>query len=223
LTESEEELEASSGPHLLFISRRGLVKRCTMEAFKNLRKGGMIAVGIAEDDELLAVRLVENDDDQIMLLTRQGQCIRFEQSQVRVMGRSARGNKGIDLNDEDAVADAVLVPRDGETKLLTVTQRAYGKRTAFEEYPAQKRNGKGVISMKTPAESGAVVGAIGVKEEDQLMLVTDTGRVIRLSVAEVSQYSRNTRGVRMMRLQPGEMIVDMARLDEPEEEESDEE
>jgi DNA gyrase subunit A len=219
--EEVEEIE-TTGPHLLFISRRGIVKRCTLESFKNLRKGGMIAVGIADDDELLAVRLVENDDDQIMLLTKNGQCIRFEQSQVRVMGRPARGNKGIDLTGDDQVADAVLVPRDEEYKLLTVTQRAYGKRTNFSEYPTQNRNGKGVISMKTPEESGRVVGAVQVTDEDQLMLVTDTGRIIRIGVAEVSTYSRNTRGVRMMRLQPNEIIVDMARMEEPEEEDSDE-
>jgi DNA gyrase subunit A len=218
VVDSEEEAEVQ-GPHLLFISRSGLVKRCTMEAFKNLRKSGMIAVGIADGDELLAVRLLENEDDQIMLLTKQGQCIRFGQDQVRVMGRPARGNKGIDLSTEDEVSDAVLVPREGETKLLTITQRAYGKRTAFEEYPSQKRNGKGVISMKTPPESGLVVGAVEVSEEDQLMLVTDTGRIIRISVSEVSTYGRNTRGVRMMRLHKDEMIVDMARLEEPEEDE----
>ena len=133
--------QESTGPHLLFISRSGLVKRCTLEAFKNLRKGGMIAMGIADGDELLAVRLVENEDDQIMLLTKNGQCIRFDQGQVRVMGRSARGNKGIDLVGDDEVTDAVLVPRDEESKLLTVTQRGYGKRTVLRRvsYPEQKR------------------------------------------------------------------------------------
>ena len=169
---------------------------------------------------MLAVRLLENESDQIMLLTKQGQCIRFEQSQVRVMGRPARGNKGIDLAQDDEVADAVLAPEEGETKLLTVTQKAYGKRTGFDEYPTQNRNGKGVISIKTPPESGLVVGAVDVNEEDQLMLVTDTGRIIRIGVGEVSTYGRNTRGVRMMRLQPNEIIVDMARLEEPEESDS---
>ena len=227
-TEEKEEgtdetvVEDSTGPHLLFISRGGLVKRCTLEAFKNLRKGGMIAVGIADGDELLAVRLVENEDDHIMLLTMNGQCIRFEQTQVRVMGRSARGNKGIDLVGDDEVTDAVLVPRDEDSKLLTVTQRGYGKRTEFAEYRTQNRNGKGIISIKTPSESGKVVGAVQVSEDDQLMLVTDTGRIIRISVAEVRTIGRNTRGVRMMRLQPKEMIVDMARIEEPEEDETDE-
>lgn len=216
------EVQDSTGPHLLFISRGGLVKRCTLEAFKNLRKGGMIAVGIADGDELLAVRLVENEDDHIMLLTMNGQCIRFDQSQVRVMGRSARGNKGIELVGDDEVTDAVLVPRDEDSKLLTVTQRGYGKRTEFAEYRTQNRNGKGIISIKTPSESGKVVGAVQVSEEDQLMLVTDTGRIIRISVSEVRTIGRNTRGVRMMRLQPKEMIVDMARIEEPEEDESEE-
>lgn len=216
------EVQDSTGPHLLFISRGGLVKRCTLEAFKNLRKGGMIAVGIADGDELLAVRLVENEDDHIMLLTMNGQCIRFDQSQVRVMGRSARGNKGIELVGDDEVTDAVLVPRDEDSKLLTVTQRGYGKRTEFAEYRTQNRNGKGIISIKTPSESGKVVGAVQVSEEDQLMLVTDTGRIIRISVSEVRTIGRNTRGVRMMRLQPKEMIVDMARIEEPEEDDSEE-
>ena len=217
----EEEVQESTGPHLLFISRSGLVKRCTLEAFKNLRKGGMIAVGIADGDELLAVRLVENEDDHIMLLTKNGQCIRFDQGQVRVMGRSARGNKGIDLVGDDEVTDAVLVPRDEESKLLTVTQRGYGKRTEFAEYRTQNRNGKGIISIKTPTESGKVVGAVQVSEDDQLMLVTDTGRIIRIRVSEVRTIGRNTRGVRMMRLQPNEMIVDMARIEEPEEDDTD--
>ena len=125
-------------------------------------------------------------------------------------------------SDGDEVVDAVLVPHQGGASLLTVTQRAYGKRTSFGEYPSQNRNGKGVISIKTPDESGLVVGALEVVEDDQLMLVTDTGRIIRISVAEVSTYGRNTRGVRMMRLGPDENIVDMAKLQDPEEEESDE-
>ena len=231
-SETEEVVEDTTC--LLFVSRRGLVKATPLSAFRNLRGGGMIASGVGDDDELFSVLAVEETDVHVMLFTRRGQCIRFPWSDVPEFGRSARGNKGMTLSDDDVLVDAVLAPpmaeQDGEEEdesvsddttegvetdektLLTVTEHGYGKRTPFPRYRAQKRNGKGIISIKVDDDTG-VVGAVAVEQDDQLMLVTDTGRVIRISAADVRLLEgRSTRGVRLMRLDDNERIVDIERL-----------
>ncbi|NCG20237.1 MAG: DNA gyrase subunit A [Rhodobacterales bacterium] len=245
---------------LLFVSRNGLVKRTPLSAYKNIRNGGLIACGVADDDELCQVKLMgEEEDVDVMLLTANGQCIRFRRSGPKgapVYGRTARGNKGVKLRKDDRVVDALLVPasavedeaeaeeqvvamNDGATVeilvdengepieveetygelLLTVTANGYGKRTPFEKYPVQGRNGMGVISHKTGDDVGLVVGARVVTDEDQLMIVTDTGRVIRISAKSIRVVqSRSSKGVRLMRLGADERIVDIARLEEDDDE-----
>lgn len=239
---------------LLFVSRRGLIKSTVLSAFRNLRGGGMIAAGVADDDELFSVLAVEDTDVHVMLFTRNGQCIRFPWDEVPEFGRSARGNKGMALVGDDVLVDAVLAPAQssdesededesevseaeaeaeeqegeediedtGEATLLTVTEHGYGKRTPFPRYRAQKRNGKGIISIKVDDETG-VVGAVAVLADDQVMLVTDTGRVIRIGAADVRLLEgRSTRGVRLMRLDENERIVDIERLADTEDEDEDE-
>jgi len=208
---------------LLFVSERGLVKRTPLDAFRNLTSAGMRAAGVAEGDALKFVRKIEGDVD-IMLFTEQGKCIRFTLDGLRPMGRSARGNGGIRLEDDDRVVDALLVPSEGEesgdTTLLTVSANGFGKRTPFEEYRVQGRFGKGILSFRVDDATGGVIGAMEVHEDDQIMLVTDTGRVIRMSAAEVRQTKgRAVKGVRLMRLETDERIVDTARLVDVEEEE----
>jgi len=242
---------------LVFASRGGLIKRTPLSAYKNIRTGGLIACGVADDDELMVVKLLDPDDAvDVMMLTRGGQCIRFPKAGPKgapVFGRTARGNKGIALGDGDIVVDMLLVPATGDDELtdevdladlpddsdsdddealgdeeedcgptlLTITELGYGKRTPIGEYPAQGRNGKGVISHKTDGVGG-VVGAREVTPEDQIMLVTDTGRVIRFSAGEVRLVkSRGSKGVRVMRLDDDERIVDLALLPESDEDEDD--
>jgi len=243
------EIDDDDPRDLVFVSRQGLVKRTPLSAYKNIRTGGLIACGVADDDELMVVKLLDPDDAvDVMLLTRHGQCIRFPKAGPKgapVFGRSARGNKGIALADDDLVVDMLLVPAsddeatdeepiddEGEeaeeeglepdTTLLTITEMGYGKRTPIDKYPSQGRNGKGVISHKTGDDVGGVVGAREVTPDDEIMLVTDTGRVIRFSAGEVRLVqSRGSKGVRVMRLDDDERIVDMALL--PEADDDDEE
>ena len=224
---------------LVFVSRQGLIKRTPLSAYKNIRLGGLIACGVADEDELMTVKLLNPEDDvDVMLLTKGGQCIRFPKEGPKgapVFGRTARGNKGISLQDHDQVVDLLLVPHanvseddealeeedvelgeddvteEPETTLLTVSELGFGKRTPFEAYPTQGRNGRGVISQKTGDDVGGVVGAREVTTDDQILLVTDSGRVIRFAAAEVRLVkSRNSKGVRLMRLDDDERIVDLA-------------
>jgi DNA gyrase subunit A len=236
--------EEGNAPDLMFVSRNGLIKRTPLWAYKNLRSGGMNACGVAEEDALVVVRKIEKGDGDVMLLTRGGKCIRFHLDEVPQFGRTARGNKGIKLSKTDVVVDAVILPpaagddeqdedftedeveveeatdldedHDEET-LLTVTELGYGKRTRYDHYRRQRRHGKGILSFKASDRTGLVVGAAKVISEDQLMLVTDTGRVIRIGAGSVSLYGRVTQGVRLMRLDAGERIVDLARIEDPEE------
>lgn len=238
---------------LLFCSKLGLIKRTPLSAYRNIRPGGLIACGVAEEDELCVVKLLNPDDEvDIIILTQDGQCIRFPKSGGKgapVYGRTARGNKGINLGEGDYVVDMLLVPHtDDETEeidldieddgmidadeddaleeepdstIMTVTELGYGKRTPLPAFPLQGRNGKGVISHRTGAEIGGVVGARHVAPDNQVMLVTDSGRVIRLLAGEIRLVkSRGSKGVRLMRLESDEKIVDLALLpvDEDEEE-----
>ena len=212
------------GTSLVFFSRQGLVKKTALNAFRNLRSGGMRAAGVADDDELLLVRMTDDQTAHAMLFSQGGKCIRFPLANVPSFGRSARGNLGIKLEDDDMVVDGIVVPAedptaDGDTPpsttLLTVTEFGYGSRTPFEAYRVQGRNGKGILSFRPDEDTGRVIGAVEVAEDDQLMLVTNTGRVIRFGAASVSlTVSRAVKGVRLMRLETGEAIVDLARLEE---------
>ncbi len=231
------------GTDLVFVSRLGLVKRTPLTAYKNMRQNGIIASGVGDGDALMTVAKLEDAEElDVMIFTANGQCIRFPKGGSKgapVFGRTARGNKGVSLAGEDLVVDMLLVPAgiesdeaddaddatddedvvleegSGEVTLLTLTSLGYGKRTPLDVYPSQGRNGKGVISHKTGEDVGDVVGARLVGPDDQLMLVTDTGRVIRFLAESVRLVkSRSSKGVRLMRLDEGERIVDMARLEE---------
>jgi DNA gyrase subunit A len=259
---SVRDISEESTEDLLFVSCRGIVKRTPLRDYRYIRQGGLIASGVAEDDELKVVRLIAGDEDvDVMLLASNGKCIRFPVEHERpwkdtklsgapTFSRTARGNKGIALDGDDCVVDALLVPRladevlagddeddsepdevfdeeeiEGEepweSTLLTVTELGYGKRTPFHAYRLQNRAGKGVISHGTTVKTGGVVGALEVHQEDQLMLVTDTGRVIRILAGSVRLVkSRASQGVRLMRLEEGERIVDMARVEDTDEDEN---
>jgi DNA gyrase subunit A len=234
---------------LMFFSRRGLVKRTPLNLYRNIRQSGIIAVGVADGDELSIVRRVDDSDRHVMLFSRAGKCIRFDMEQAPIFGRTARGNKGMALSGgSDEVVDALLVPthptpdedavddddepidellndeldENGEpveieeryeSSLMTVTALGYGKRTYLDEYRPQKRAGKGKIAYRTTTKTGEVVGALHVAPDDHVMLVTNTGRVIRIRAGSARVIGRNTQGVRLMRLDDGERIVDIARID----------
>ncbi|HMP75876.1 MAG TPA: DNA gyrase subunit A [Kiritimatiellia bacterium] len=190
---------------LVFATEKGLVKKTNLAAFGNPRAGGIIAISVEEGDRLIGVRLT-GGNDELMLVTRHGMSIRFAETQLRDQGRDTVGVWGIQLDKEnDAVVSIETV--DPATTLLCISENGYGKRTAFDEYPSQKRAGKGVIAMKTSDRNGALVGAHAVGDKDALMLITEQGQMIRIGVHDVRLISRNTQGVRIINLDKDDRVV----------------
>ena len=195
--------------HVLFATRRGTVKKTELMAYANPRPSGIIAIGLEEGDELIGVRLVEQSQD-ILLSTRGGQAIRFHEGDVRPMGRAAGGVRGIKLDADDAVVSLdILSP--GAT-ILSVSEKGQGKRSELDEYRLQTRGGKGIITMNVTDKTGGVVGVVRVAEDDEVMLVTDRGRLIRIRVSDIRVMGRNTQGVRLLEVDDGERVVSVARV-----------
>ncbi len=207
--------EFKDDAYLVFATHSGLVKKTDLMAYSNPRPGGIIAISLEDGDEVIGVRLT-HAEQQILLSTRRGQAIRFSERDVRPMGRSTRGVKGISLEaDDEVVSLAVLNP---DENLLTVSSLGYGKRSSMDAYRLQSRAGKGVITIRTTDKTGEVVGVREVTDDDHLMLITDSGRVIRLRMRELRTIGRNTQGVRLFDIDPQERVVSLALLAEDAEE-----
>jgi DNA gyrase subunit A len=210
------------GKHLFFATCQGVVKKTLLKAFGNVMKKGIIAIGLESKDRLIGVA-VTNGNDQILLATRNGMAIRFDESDVRDMGRPAGGVSGADLEEKDEVVDLVVIPHgqetgDNQVTVLTACENGYGKRTPVEEYRLTRRGAKGVINIKTTDRNGPVVGVKPVRDGDELMMITKGGQVVRIGVSgELREMGRNTQGVRLLRLDPGDRLVSVARV-VPEEE-----
>ncbi len=196
---------------LFMATKKGIVKKTVLKEYDTARKGGLIALTLDEDDELIGVRFTDGER-RIILGTRDGLAIMFEEDDVRSMGRQARGVHGIRLNDMDEVVGMDTVKDDSE--VLTVTEEGYGKRTAATEYRVQQRGGKGVINMKVTEKTGAVVGLKVVTPNQELMLITQEGIVIRTNVDEISVISRNTQGVTLMKTENGDRVASLAVMDQ---------
>jgi DNA gyrase subunit A len=192
------------GRYVAFVTRNGIVKRTDLEQFSNPRPSGIIALGIEDGDVLVSVLLTDGTKD-LLLSTKQGMSIRFKEEEVRLMGRSAHGVKGITLEENDEVVAAEEI-ETGKT-LLTVTENGYGKRTEASEYRVQGRGGKGIIDIKTTDRNGSVVGVAQVSDSDQIVIITNKGMLIRTPVKEVSVIGRNTQGVRLITLESAEEKV----------------
>ncbi len=204
--------EFSENRYVFFVTKRGVVKRTDLSAFANVRSSGIIALGIEDGDELVAVKITDGSKD-VLLSTAQGMCIRFPESEVRSMGRQAYGVKGITLEDGDEVVGADVVEKD--TTILTVTENGYGKRTQESEYRVQGRGGKGIIDIKTTERNGKVVGVAQMRDVDEAMLVTNGGMLIRMRVKEISVIGRNTQGVRLIALEnDAEKVTGISKLPE---------
>jgi len=199
--------------YVFFATRKGKVKKTPLAALANPRRAGIAAMSLEEGDEVIGVRLTDGQRE-IILSTEAGQAIRFREEDVRPKGRTAAGVRGILLDDGDAVVGLDVV--DPTATLLAVAEKGYGKRTPMEEYRVQARGGRGIITMRVTERTGKVVGVQMVQEEDEAMLVTNTGRVIRFPVRDVSVIGRNTQGVRLIELDPEERVVAVARLVERE-------
>ena len=203
--------EFEEGRYIIFATRNGLVKKTDLMAYSSPRATGIRAIALDESDSLIEVSLTDGGQD-ILLSTMDGQSIRFKEEQVRAMGRDTMGVIGIRLEEGDAVVSMeVLHPG---ASILTVADKGMGKRTAIDEYRTQGRGGQGVITMKTTERTGRVVGVQQVVDEDQLMLITDGGKIIRLRIGDIRVIGRNTQGVRLIDLDNGERVVSLARLAE---------
>jgi DNA gyrase subunit A len=201
------------GYYIIMATRSGLVKKTDLMAFSRPRSGGIIALSLVPGDELIAVRITDGTQN-IFLGSAMGKSIRFHESDVRPSGRVARGVHGLRLAKGDRIVGMEVLSH-GQT-LFAATEKGYGKRTSIDEYPLQRRGGKGVITIKTSERNGQVVAILLVDDDDDLMLMADTGKLIRMSVRQISVISRNTQGVRLIGLSPEEKVAGVARLAEKE-------
>jgi DNA gyrase subunit A len=199
--------EFSERRFLFMGTRKGIVKKTELMEFDTTRKGGLIALSLDDDDDLIAVKLTSGDH-QVVMGTKDGLAICFPETDVRAMGRTARGVKGITLHKGDVVVGIDTLKRDGE--ILTVTSEGYGKRTPITEYRNQSRGGKGVINLKVTEKTGEVVGIQIVRPDQELMLITTEGIVIRTDIDEISVFSRNAQGVKIMRTGQEDKVIALA-------------
>lgn len=192
--------------YYFFYTRQGVVKRSSIDLYRNIRTVGLIALGLREGDELIGVSEVESDDEMV-LVTNDGYSIRFACSEVRAMGRQATGVKGIALRKGDQVVAGVVIAKDSAQELLTVAENGYGKRTQVEHFRAQSRGGKGIINMRITPKTGKVVGAMMVLPTDELILLTSGSKIIRIGIDSISLVGRATQGVRLVRLEDDQTVV----------------
>ena len=208
--------EYKEDEYVFMATSSGTVKKTSLEQFSRPRANGIIALRLDEGDELIGT-VVTNGDDQLMLFSDAGKVIRFHEEKVRQMGRTARGVRGMRISDENRVI--ALVRADDDSQILTVTENGYGKRTCMTEHPLRGRGGQGVISITLSERNGKAISAVRVKDGDEIMLISKGGTLVRTRVDEIRSMGRNTQGVRLIRLQEGESLVGLQRIDELETEE----
>ena len=201
----------ADGKYLLMATKNGLIKKTALKEYDSARRTGLQGITLKEDDELITVRLTDGEDN-VVLVTREGMCITFDEKDVRPIGRVSQGVIGIRLDNEDEVIGMESVIAGGQATLLAITENGFGKRTELDEYRVQIRGGKGVITYKITPKTGKLVGARIATEEDDVMLITDTGTIIRLEVKDISVLGRSTQGVTLMRTNDGGKVVSIETL-----------
>ncbi len=207
----------SETDYVFMATAKGIVKKTPLVDFSRPRSSGIIAINLDDDDRLIGVNITDGERD-VMLFSRLGKGVRFSEQDVRAMGRTAHGVRGIRLSDEDQVI-ALLIPNDSEATVLTATVNGYGKRTRLDEYPQKGRNTQGVIAIKTSERNGEVVGSVLVQEEDDVMLISNRGTLVRIKASGISVLSRNTQGVTLINLAEDENLVGLERIEDLGEEE----
>ena len=210
--------EKTEGHYLVMATKQGIIKRTELSEFANLRKAGLIAIVLREDDALIGVALTDGSYE-MLLGTRSGMAIRFPESDMRPIGRNAMGVKAIELDGGDEVVD--MCPVFPDMKVLSITENGYGKRTEIDEYRVQSRGGKGIKAMNLTTKTGALTCQLLVHEDEDILLITDDGTLIRMPVADISTLGRNTQGVRLMRVEDGCKVVCVARAEAEEDDEPD--
>ncbi|MCI5161597.1 MAG: DNA gyrase subunit A, partial [Candidatus Electrothrix sp. AX5] len=204
--------DADESHTILTVTKKGRVKKTSIAEYKKPVRKGKLGLTIKDDDEMLCAAMTSGDD-HVFLVTKNGLSIQFHEDNVRTMGRTAAGVKGITLAENDEVVAAVVLKNHEEDdSILTVTENGYGKRTAASDYRLQKRGGKGIFAIKTSERNGKVVGALQVVDEDQVMLIADSAKVIRLPMDSMRIIGRNTQGVKMINLNEGEKVVALSML-----------
>jgi len=206
------------GEYLVMATKKGTIKKTALTAYSNPRRGGIIGITLEKDDELIQVQRTDGDAE-LLMATREGKAIRFKESQVRDMGRGAKGVRGINLGKKDELI-AMEIAKQEQT-VLTVTQEGFGKRTDFKEYRLQSRGGKGIINIKVTGKNGEAVGMKAVSDKDELMLITEKGMIVRSPIKDIRATGRSTQGVRLMKLDKGDKIASVAKI-VPEDEEAEE-
>ena len=201
----------AEGKYLLMATKNGLIKKTALTEYNSSRTTGLQGITLKDDDELITVRLTDGEDN-VVLVTREGMCITFDEKDVRPIGRVAQGVIGIRLSDEDEVIGMESVIAGGKATLLAITENGFGKRTELDEYRVQIRGGKGVITYKITPKTGKLVGVKIATEDDDVMLITDTGTIIRLQVKDISVLGRSTQGVTLMRTSDGGKVVSIETL-----------
>ncbi len=201
----------AEGKYLLMATKNGLIKKTALKEYDTTRKNGLQGITLKDEDELIGVRLTDGEDN-VVLVTRNGLCITFDEKDVRPIGRVAQGVIGIRLDEDDEVIGMESVIAGGQATLLAITENGFGKRTELEEYRVQKRGGRGVITYKITSKTGKLVGVRIATEEDDVMLITDSGTIIRISVKDVSILGRSTQGVTLMRTSDGGKVVSIETL-----------
>ncbi len=186
-------------------TKNGIIKKTPLAEYDSTRKTGLQGIALKDDDELIEVKLTDGEDNVVMV-TREGLCITFDEKDVRPMGRVSQGVIGIKLNKDDEVIGMQSIVAGSKQTLLTITENGFGKRTELDEYRVQIRAGKGVITYKITPRTGKVIGVELVDEDDDIMLVTDTGTIIRINVSEISILGRPTQGVTLMRTNEGRVV-----------------
>ncbi|MCX5908914.1 MAG: DNA gyrase subunit A, partial [Deltaproteobacteria bacterium] len=210
------------GKHIIMATKAGVIKKTDLMSYSHPRAGGIIALNLDEGDELISARLTDGTKE-ILLSSMDGKAIHFAEGEVRPMGRTARGVKGIFLGKDDSlVAMDIVTPGAEGASILSVTENGFGKRTPVDEYPLQSRGGKGVITIKTTERNGKLIGVEQITDQYDLMLITDKGKIIRLRGKEISVIGRNTQGVRLIDLEATERVMALARLAESDEEQEEE-
>ena len=195
----------AEGKYLLMATRNGFIKKTALNEYVSARKSGLLAITLREDDELIDVRLTDGQDN-VVLVTKCGMCITFDEKDVRPMGRGAQGVIGIRLSDDDCVIGMESIITGSNATLLAITENGFGKRTELDEYRVQTRGGKGVITYKITPKTGNIVGIRIATDDEDVMLITDTGTIIRLKVKDISILGRSTQGVTLMRTNEGKVV-----------------
>jgi DNA gyrase subunit A len=220
--EKDEKLEAyvtvrdfDSPYFVTMVTKNGTIKKSELKAFSRPRVNGIIAIKLVDGDRLIDAKITQGDND-IILATRNGYANRFQETDVRAMGRNSQGVRGISLRDEDEVVAMVVVKREGT--LLTISENGYGKRSVVSDYKVTKRGSKGVITLKTTDRNGKLISLLEVVDNDDLMIVTKKGMIIRQAVNKISIIGRNTQGVRLIQLNDDDNVYDITRIIAEEEE-----